>query len=1061
MAVMHKKDSIQLIRDTEGVDNKDRVRILSPGTSPPAVETDVTRQVLYMDLKNTPDDGEPYEYEFTCCTGRKFIPQRSGDANKFEGRTSQEVKRLFADGRSIPAGTGETVTVEANGDRIENVTVYGFTEQAGSGDASPNNVREITVGGLQANLLNHHITSKNVNGVVATKNTDGTITFTGTAAAGAWFNLWTTYQPAITGRLYFSGFTAGFTRCYVYFDKGTTNVDYKMFEDTGNGVSFTASSEFTRMQISVYVPQGTTMNATVGFVLARAKTPYTPYTGAEYSTIVKTKGASEINKLIPLKEPLCEGDTIETRVKSGCDVEVEFDGSDDENWTLSGGKAEGYTKIFIPPTFSLQKDTTMLSPWLAQEPLTSWVQNVGREYIATDGVNLLVCVKTSTTHSMSEARAILKSKPLKMFIKSTAYAEENDVRVCRETHLKRKYHLKISDMNNAEDYPGWKIPELSSIVGSGKNGSIPGTVSSVGNNSTFCNTNVAVGQIFFYTSHWGGLNQSQIKEQYPNLEIDVVLPRAKPLVYAYDPIYIEGYPDGNGVFTVSGEKTVSVELKALQDGGNASKLGGKLPEDYAAVENALGVYTHTKSGTVHSLTGKGDNIRFVATADFAAGDTVQVNGVTCTASTMSGDALWAGFFKSGAVVVCYKNGNSLNFNGGGLAASEVAKITPENLKTGVSVTVNGKQVDGTFTADATATAGSMLSGKTAYVKGEKVTGTIQSKGAATHTPGTADKYITAGVYLSGIQTIKGSPLLLPENIKSGKTIFDVEGTFTADATAVSGDMLSGKTAYVNGEKVTGTIPVYAEKGPSSVFVYNNNLHFAKIPEGYYAASYANTPGIVAALSVVASAIGLTSDKLLAGNTICGVAGGIPNRAAIEAAHSIVTSGGAMYIRLHQGAYLTNASSGCPEISVPLETIGSVIGLTSSILKAGATLCGVRGSVQSIVPVASAGYGNVLAKEAAGSSYLQTGMSSGWADGGYGALQNIGAHGYGQLTGMYIEWRCNVSGTYTITPYGEGSISHSGTVWLNAGTVVRLTFAEPTDIYWRDRKSGGFMVAYNS
>lgn len=476
-----------------------------------------------------------------------------------ESYTKRQSRNLFA--RALKAETDKAASLEIYPDEGSNivVTAYGFTEQAGSGDASPNNVREITVGGLQANLLNHHITSKNVNGVVATKNTDGTITFTGTAAAGAWFNLWNAYQPAITGKLYFSGFTAGFTRCYVYFDKGTTNVDYKMFEDTGNGVSFNASSDFTRMQISVYIPQGTTMNATVGFVLARAKTPYTPYTGAKYGTVVKTKGISEINKLIPLKEPLCEGDTIETRVKSGCDVEVEFDGSDDENWTLSGGKAEGYTKIFIPPTFSLQKDTTMLSPWLAQEPLTSWVQNVGREYIATDGVNLLVCVKTSTTHSMSEARAILKSKPLKMFIKSTAYAEENDVRVCRETHLKRKYHLKISDMNNAEDYPGWKIPELSSIVGSGKNGSIPGTVSSVGNNSTFCNTNVAVGQIFFYTSHWGGLNQSQIKEQYPNLEIDVVLPRAKPLVYAYDPIYIEGYPDGNGKFIVSGEKLISAK----------------------------------------------------------------------------------------------------------------------------------------------------------------------------------------------------------------------------------------------------------------------------------------------------------------------------------------------------------------------------------------------------------------------------------------------------------------------------------------------------------------------
>lgn len=53
---------------------------------------------------------------------------------------------------------------------------------------------------------------------------------------------------------------------------------------------------------------------------------------------------------------------------------------------------------------------------------------------------------------------------------------------------------------------------------------------------------------------------------------------------------------------------------------------------------------------------------------------------------------------------------------------------------------------------------------------------ITKKAATTYTPGTADQTIAAGQYLTGPQTIKGDANLLPENIVSGKSIFNVEGT---------------------------------------------------------------------------------------------------------------------------------------------------------------------------------------------------------------------------------------------------------------------------------------------
>jgi len=57
----------------------------------------------------------------------------------------------------------------------------------------------------------------------------------------------------------------------------------------------------------------------------------------------------------------------------------------------------------------------------------------------------------------------------------------------------------------------------------------------------------------------------------------------------------------------------------------------------------------------------------------------------------------------------------------------------------------------------------------------KITGNIQSKAAATYTPGTSDQTISAGQYLSGAQTISGDANLVAANILSGKTIFGVAG----------------------------------------------------------------------------------------------------------------------------------------------------------------------------------------------------------------------------------------------------------------------------------------------
>lgn len=87
------------------------------------------------------------------------------------------------------------------------------------------------------------------------------------------------------------------------------------------------------------------------------------------------------------------------------------------------------------------------------------------------------------------------------------------------------------------------------------------------------------------------------------------------------------------------------------------------------------------------------------------------------------------------------------------------------------------------TSDATAAAADILKDKTAYVNGQKVTGTITSVNAQTITPTTTDQTVNGNVFLAGAITVAGDTNLLAENIKSGVTIFGVTGIYTGEEEA--------------------------------------------------------------------------------------------------------------------------------------------------------------------------------------------------------------------------------------------------------------------------------------
>ena len=114
-----------------------------------------------------------------------------------------------------------------------------------------------------------------------------------------------------------------------------------------------------------------------------------------------------------------------------------------------------------------------------------------------------------------------------------------------------------------------------------------------------------------------------------------------------------------------------------------------------ALLDAIGVHTldYAKSGTVHGLTGLngaagGIACQFKATAGFAAGDSVTVDGAAYTIQLSNGKAAKKDLFVSGSIVSCILDtvGKTVNFKAGGgyvqgdvIAAGKVEAVYNENL----------------------------------------------------------------------------------------------------------------------------------------------------------------------------------------------------------------------------------------------------------------------------------------------------------------------------------------------------------------------------------------------
>lgn len=125
------------------------------------------------------------------------------------------------------------------------------------------------------------------------------------------------------------------------------------------------------------------------------------------------------------------------------------------------------------------------------------------------------------------------------------------------------------------------------------------------------------------------------------------------------------------------------------------------------------------------------------------------------------------------------------------------------------------------------------------------------------------------------------------DIRQGKTAYGASGKLTgtlvpldtSDANAVASDIISGKTAYVNGAKVTGSLPLFpnsrtftVDNGGVALDAEDSNLQITTINTTKQVLDSGVNMVFSATYSDIATAIGLTADKIKSGETILGITG---------------------------------------------------------------------------------------------------------------------------------------------------------------------------------------------
>lgn len=438
-------------------------------------------------------------------------------------KTEQQIRQYADDryARPLVTKTGPAASLEVYPDKLSNLKVYanGFTTQAGTGDPSPTNVRALTCGGLKLVEL----------------------VLTG---AENWSMSGTTYP-----RFYFTlskPAPANWTNtvaCTIFKPNNILN------EENKPGIGAYGKTLYLRE--SQYNDSVEALKADLSAKYAAGNPEIVWYVPADesdatglYAPIVLQSGEYRATCL-PMTAPLCEGDSVVSWAKSGCDKQLTLDGStltvaaSDSNYTVVAANAVAGGTVYASGLAGLSLTAGSITiPSTAFPPS---VTNAG------------------------QANTWLQSNPQMLYYQSTAYTEAADIPVSLETHQQAVLVLDGTE-NFLKTVGQENIFQISNLF-PGKNFTANSSHYKNGGNAWKNMPNYSVlnsaNYLGFKDERFDTAEEFKVylAEQYAaGTPVTIVYQLATPITYAHEAVVLPALPDNTGKVTITGQSGGTVTV---------------------------------------------------------------------------------------------------------------------------------------------------------------------------------------------------------------------------------------------------------------------------------------------------------------------------------------------------------------------------------------------------------------------------------------------------------------------------------------------------------------------